>query len=428
MIDTSARKLTDREVRALPFVTPESGKQQYKIRDTELKGFLVQIGHGAKSYRIETEVQELGQRRVIKKTIGRSDAISVRDARAKARELIGGYQTGSVSQVSNEVTLQRAWDRYEESHLRRQGRSPKTIKEYRRYIDDHLADWKEIPLRELTENMDLVAERHDKLTRERGATSANHAMRTLRAVYRYARKRLDRSLPAEHPATAVDFNPERRRNTGMGLEELEDWGKQLLRLSNPVRREFHLFTLLSGSRPGALICAKWEDLDVKERKLHIPKPKGGEDRAFDIPLSRAMLRSLWRVRKAGRMLHPDQAAYWIFPDATQSGHISEYKEPRDKLSKWGGDLRQTYRTVGQVIGIDGTDMHLLMNHKLSGVNAGYITSAVMTDHLLEQQEKISLAISDTFELNTMPRSALDLETTSCTADQKGAETRRLTAR
>ena len=392
MIDTAARKLTDREVRALPFATPESGKQQYKIRDTELKGFLVQIGRGAKSYRIETEVQELGRRRVVKKTIGRSDSISVRDARAQARKLIGEFQTGSVSHVSDEVTLQRAWDRYEESHLRRLGRSPKTINEYRRYIDDHLADWKDIPLRELTENMGLVAERHDKLTCERGATTANHAMRTLRAVYRYARKRLDRSLPAEHPATAVDFNPERRRNTGMGMDDLEAWGKQLQRLSNPVRREFHLFTLLSGSRPGALTCAKWEDLNVKGRKLHIPKPKGGEARAFDIPLSKAMLRSLWRARKAGRMLHPIQAEVWVFPASTQSGHISEYKEPRDKLSKWGGDLRQTFRTMGQMVGVDGTDMHLLMNHKLSGVNAGYITSAVMMDHLLEQQERISAAI------------------------------------
>jgi hypothetical protein len=52
--------------------------------------------------------------------------------------------------------------------------------------------------------------------------------------------------------------------------------------------------------------------------------------------------------------------------------------PSDRLSKWGDDLRQSDRTLGQAAGLSEIDMHLLMNHRLPGVNAGYIISAGTT--------------------------------------------------
>jgi len=66
------------------------------------------------------------------------------------------------------------------------------------------------------------------------------------------------------------------------------------------------------------------------------------------------------------------------------------KEDRETLAKWGNDLRQTYRTVAQAAGIADLDIHLLMNHAIAGVNAGYITrSKLLNDHLRRQQETIS---------------------------------------
>ena len=44
-------------------------------------------------------------------------------------------------------------------------------------------------------------------------------MRSFRAVYNHARKS-SRALPAENPVLAVDWNPERRRDTGMGVSDL----------------------------------------------------------------------------------------------------------------------------------------------------------------------------------------------------------------
>jgi hypothetical protein len=164
-------------------------------------------------------------------------------------------------------------------------------------------------------------------------------------------------------------------------------------IKHPLRREFHLLLLLSGSRPDALKSTRPEHVDFRRRTLHIPRPKGGEHKAFDIPLSRPMCRCLLRAFRIGRMLYPTQSSEWVFPADSESGHLVEHKEDRALLPKWGNDLRQTYRTIGQIAGIADLDMHLLMNHSVPGVNAGYITRAkLLSDHLRGQQEKISRTI------------------------------------
>jgi hypothetical protein len=76
-------------------------------------------------------------------------------------------------------------------------------------------------------------------------------MRNLRAIYKHARK-TNKKLPSDNPADDVDWNEEKRRDTGMGAADLKGWFLQLAAPDNSVRREFHLFMLLSGSRPTAL--------------------------------------------------------------------------------------------------------------------------------------------------------------------------------
>jgi hypothetical protein len=110
-----------------------------------------------------------------------------------------------------------------------------------------MADWLDQALWVLGNNPSLVTARHEKITQEHGPYIANGCMRSLRAIYNHARKAV-RSLPAENPVTAVDWNSEKRRNTALGLNELSPWVGQLRALDNPIRREFHWFLLLSGSR------------------------------------------------------------------------------------------------------------------------------------------------------------------------------------
>jgi hypothetical protein len=127
--------------------------------------------------------------------------------------------------------------------------------------------------------------------------------------------------------------------------------------------------------------------------VHIPKPKGGSKRAFDIPLSREIVLCLVRAIRFGRQMFPLQAAEWIFPADSASGHLVEQKEDRATLSKWGNDLRQSFRTIGTAAGVSEFDAKLLMNHSIPGVNAGYITRhKLLEDHLRKQQQAISSAV------------------------------------
>lgn len=394
--------LTDKNIAGLPNMPGA----QYKARDTELKGFFVVVGARTKTFFVQGDLRENGQRVCsVRVKVGDVGDLSARDARAKAKTLLGSIAEGidprpkmvvaptCVLKVGEVPTLRQAWERYKELHLARKKRSANTIRNYADHIERLFTPWLDEPLSILGEEPGQVAARHDAITRENGPAIANGAMRSLRAVYNHARKTC-RKLPAENPVFAVDWNPEVRRDTGLGVRDLPGWFEQLAAMNNPVRREFHLLSILSGSRPEALRGVPLTDLHLSERMLHIGAPKGGTAKAFDIPLSRAMLESIFRLLRLGAVIYPDTSQTWLFPSDAPSGHLEEHKEDRGKvLSHWGNDLRQSYRTLGQVAQISDVDIHLLMNHRFPGVNAGYITrSKLMADHLRVQQEKISQLI------------------------------------
>ena len=399
--------LTDKAIAQLP--TPKDG--WYLARDTELKGFLVVVGKRKRTFTIQGDLRQDGKRASsVRVSIGDTSEMSTRTARATAKAYLAqisqgkhpkaakeDQQANSGERATNsaavaEITLRQAWQRYLDAHLVRKGRSEKTISGYRDHVERVLVDWLDTPLNELALDPAQVAKKHDEITKENGPYMANGSMRTLRAIYNHARK-TNRSLPRDNPAEAVDWNDEERRDTGMGTSDLTGWFTDLAALDNPIRREFHLFTLLSGSRPTALQEIRPGHINFRRRTLHISKPKGGKKRAFDIPLSREMILCLVRAIRFGKKMYPSQAGEWVFPADSESGHIAETKENRDTLSKWGNDLRQTFRTIATSSGVSEFDAKLLMNHAIPGVNAGYITRhKLLEEHLRSQQQAISSAV------------------------------------
>jgi hypothetical protein len=395
--------LTDRSITGLAYA--KSG--QYRVRDTELAGFFLLIGGRTKSFMIQADLRVGKSRTSIRMKVGEVGETSARDARAGAKILIGRIErgedprppraprarAGAVADMSGtpiaSPTLREAWERFKTSHLERKKRAAGTIRGYTDHMERLFADWLDRPLSELGDDPLLVADRHDLITKANGPAIANGAMRSFRSVYNHAKKTC-KALPRENPVSGVDWNPEHRKDTAMGVTDLPAWFEQLARIANPVRREFHLLTLLSGSRPEVLKNVRVTDLDLKNRVMHMTKPKGGERKAFDIPLSRVMMECIFRLRRIAPIIYPQSGREWLFPSDAPSGHLQEHKEDRAALSHWGNDLRQTYRTLAQAAEVSEVDMHLLMNHSLPGVNAGYITrSKLMRDHLRAQQEKLS---------------------------------------
>lgn len=383
--------LTDKSIARLP----PAREKQYKVRDSELPGFFVLIGKRRKSFIAHSEFWRDGVREFAAQVkLGDFGDMTTREARGKAKEALGaiarGQRPGEAPKIKpGSITLGQAWERYRDAHMKRKGRSPGTIENYRDHMERLFKDWLDKPLARLGRQPTLVVERHDELTKDNGPYIANGSMRSLRAVYNHARKSTT-DLPPVNPVSAIDWNKEHRRKTGMGPNDVSGWLRELHAMENPLRREFHLLTLLSGSRPTALKKVRIEHIDLKLRMIHIPRPKGGEEKAFDIPLSRPMIRSIIRAIRWGRIMYSEQAKSWLFPADSELGHLVEHKEERDVLSKWGNDLRQSYRTLAQAAGVSELDIHLLMNHSLPGVNAGYITrDRLLRNHLRQQQQRIS---------------------------------------
>lgn len=402
--------LTDKNLIGLPL----AHDHPYIARDTELGGFFVVVGKTSKTFTIQADLQrDDGSRTSIRMAVGEVGAITSRDARNKAKALIGLIGRGedprpprvkkekpaapdpggvTITSPDGVPTLGEAWRRFKVSHLERKKRAAGTLRGYTDHMERLFADWLERPLSEFGDSPILVTDRHDLITTNNGPAIANGAMRSFRSVYNHARKTC-RKLPAENPVSAVDWNPEHRKDTAMGVTDLPAWFDQLCAIQNPIRREFHLFLLLSGSRPEVMKNVRVTDLHLQDRVLRLAKPKGGEAKAFDIPLSRAMMECIFRLRRIGPIIYPESGREWLFPSDAPSGHLEEHKEDRRILSHWGNDLRQTYRTLGQAAEVSDIDMHLLMNHALPGVNPGYITrSKLMRDHLRAQQDKLSAFI------------------------------------
>ena len=400
--------LNDRTIERLQ----PSERGRYIVRDAELKGFFLMVGSRKKTFMVQGDLREKGKRcSTVRVAIGDTGELSTRAARSVAKEYMLQISRGvhpksheTVTKLATAgdfakaeevvlagVTLKDAWARYKIA-MERKNRSPRTIESYRDHVERIFKDWLDAPLKQFGEEPRDVAAKHDAISEKHGPYIANGSMRTFRAIYNHAR-RTNRELPADNPVDSVDWNHEKRRDSGMGLSDLKGWFVEAARIDNPIRREFHLFTLLSASRPTALKQAQLAHLDLRRRALYVAHPKGGADRAFEIPLSRQMINCLIRAIRFGRQMHPYEAQNWLFPAQSADGHLAEQKEDRLVLSKWGNELRQTYRTVATPAGVSELDARMLMNHSVPGVNSGYITRhKLLEDHLRSQQQAISKII------------------------------------
>jgi hypothetical protein len=88
-----------------------------------------------------------------------------------------------------------------------------------------------------------------------------------------------------------------------------------------------------------------EDIDLRGRLIHIPRPKGGEEKAFDIPLSLPVIRCKIRAYRRGRIIYSEPAKSWLFSADSEPGYLVKHKEerkffpplaPKLRFARWPG--------------------------------------------------------------------------------------------
>ena len=409
MPSTQANRLllTDKAVKSLPYA---SAKPKI-IRDTKIAGFHLWVGKTTKTFRLQYETPRInGQRGTTNvQWLGEHPHHTADEARAKALHIQALRARGEpihpavlVEAPATALTFEAAWESYRAA-ITKEGKSLRTIADYQDKFNRHLKAWHDRPLGSIKRE-DVVQEHAAITERARqlragqkyssGKYAANGTMRFARAVWNHAKDELETpGLPERNPFRSGKlFHKERARETGMGAADLPAWWAQLQALSNPIRRELHLFMLLSGLRRNDVLTARWENFDEKRPSLRVPSPKGGEDRAFELPLSKAMLECLQRVKEAGQTYFPDESKEWIFP--APGGHVAEVKEEgRQKLSHTGHALRHSFRTLAAAAGVDRLRLKILMNHAIDDdVTDAYANVPALFASLREAQEQISLFI------------------------------------
>lgn len=397
------RKLTLKIVEALAPAPrcPETRRvKSYAVRDTLVPGLMCIVHEQSRVFAVQRDVYhptdrdpknptrrlKVGTRRL---NLGDTKQFqTVDEVRERAREAIATWASGAdprrvaaAPSPKAGATFEACWLRYRE-RCERKELSAGTIKGYDELYRRYLSDWAKLPMADVANDADAVYQRHVDVTTNHGPYVANQVMRLLRAIHNHVAKR-DRALPP-NPVNAVDFNKEHRRD-GV-VADLGAWWREVQAMPNPVRRDWHVFVLLTGMRKTAACVARVEDLNLDAGFLHVPNPKGGRRKAFDLPLSDhvvAMLRK--RVEENHDLLGDDNP--WLFPSLVNDGERVTEPEHRDMPSPHV--LRHTFATLAAAAGVPELDIKLLLNHALPGVTGGYIHQTALGARLRDMTNKVT---------------------------------------
>lgn len=337
----------------------------------------------------------------VKVTIGKLGPWTPELARKRARELAVEIDRGQNPNVekrrarSPKITLADALELHIQN-MQAKNLSTVSIKSVANQTRRYLGDWLTRPLVEIS-GMDCRT-RHRNLSTKTGPYLANHVLRHFRACWNTA-ARIHEELPGRNPTRAVTFNKESPRNNPIPWESLTAWWDEVHTMDNHVRRDLQLFYLFTGLRRNDGKSIRWEHVDLDAGTIHRPKPKGGEDRAFTVPVSSFVLQILRRRRRENPMICPLGDGGFVFPGRPIGGeatHVSEAREQRwdengKKLPSMPSPhrLRHTFATAGHEAYLRELDLKILMNHAQprGDVTHGYIRVSV--DHLRDCTEKIT---------------------------------------
>jgi integrase len=395
--------LTDDDVKKL---TPRpNGTEQVFRRVFGVRGLLLRVGKRKKTFELRAEGE-----RPFRRVLGEHPAISVAAAIATAQEMWRRHDAKPPLPIDapakDEHTIATALPLFQ-AWLIAKGRSDKTLAAYAsafNRLSDHI---KRLPLQKLLDDRTLMLNevarikeaRHNQKLKRKGQAAATQSAVFVSALFTYMRDQAGLTLVGS-PVSMCVMVDKKTKQPVLGVDDMKSWWEVVQKISNEIVREALLFELLTGLRRGSLEALRCKDIDLRNGCVHVAIAKGGEEKAFDLILTRPMIRCLWRARKAGRRLYPEHAKVWCF--AGERGHIRgnrltkivlgkmvldkavlakvgvQPEKDKDKVVlKANHALRRGYSTAARAAGVDEDVISKLLNHGAKGLLSRY----VMTSHL-----------------------------------------------
>lgn len=397
------QKLTKRFLEAL---TNDTGKPVF-YWDTQTQGFGVKVTPtGTINFIAERHAQIDGERKNKRLTLGRYPEISLEDARKRAMDTLAKLRDGidpvKERQLTHEAkrrerqvseALSKTLGEVLDEYLTHRSLKPKTVYDYRNTFKNCFGDWLEKPIRSITRlgvqtRYFAIQKKGGRTANEKGLGQANKAMAYLNSVMEYAKAdeiegfRLIEDNPIEVLKAKRLKRALKPRTRIIPLEQigvflysldtsptLDTKSRNLLKL--------HLYT---GKRRNELLTLRWEHvhLDAPIPYFVIPDTKNGLDDY--VPITAATKEVFEDLRAMRNDHHPDSP--WVFPAYRGEGH---YLDPRKRLEKFVRevgieftlhDLRRTFATAGEDIGISETQIKRALNHKNKTITERYIQTTL----------------------------------------------------
>lgn len=391
--------------------------------DESGSGFGVEVSRA--SGRKVVVVRKRHEGKLVKRSIGAlgepwgkdGHVLTYEIAKREVAKLLGTIASGEAPKTKTSTggpTLQTALEMHIRA-MRNDGCAERSIETIETELPRLLGEYMDRPIVDIKRS--TLREIHDRLVDEGKPFLARRIKAQVSAVWNTLEGASDEGLGQPNPASGwkgASYTPSRER---ISTEEMPGWYAKVQTLS-PVRRHLQLFALFTGMRSEAARSVRWEfcnltnkpiriaGMEIPPRALYVAKPKGGESRAFVLPLPKTLVEMLLDRQRGNRDLFGPYGgdAGYAFPCVSRERpfHVKPLSEPKEfRLDDAGKrmhfvpglhTLRRTYLSVAAEAGVTELDRHVLANHSYGrgNVNQTYIEQHF--DHLAQEQAKIEAAL------------------------------------
>ncbi len=380
-----------------------------EYKDSSLSGFGLRITKTKKTF----QVRRKRSGKDIRVKIGEYPAMNLKQAKDKAYKVLSEIENGinpneqRREHENQAVTLDFVFNAY----LASKSLKDKTILGYKQVITCYLKEWQNKPLLKLNE--DEVTYIHQQVTK-RSKAQADLMARVLRAIFNFAKYEYrgtdDVFIFNENPVKILShkrqWNHVPRKQTRIRPTELKQYLAAVYEVrNNPEYDRFTRsvcdaveFALFTGLRKQEVLNIEWQRVNLKAGYFWLDETKNGDP--LELPITdtlRKILIRCWSER--------DETARYVFVSKTAGQAIKEPKYVLEKINAplklanpdWNAihwhDLRRTYATLAESIGVGGYTLKRLLNHRIKRTNdvtAGYVV--LSADELQEPARQVEQSI------------------------------------
>lgn len=343
-------------------------------QDTQVNGLAVRINKTGKVFMINKRVNGDLKRIVI----GDCSFVTLYQAREKAIGILADLVAG-INPVAEKVkipTLAEAYEHYKNEKDLKLG----TIKTYDRQILKKLSKWLDTPLNDIMQSD--VSTKFLEISKK-SPSQANATMRAFSAVWNHARlsylNKKEEKIIKPCPVEILDaknlwhdIKPRTRHLDedvlGKYVKTLVDFKSEDYHLMMPHSnnaRDLLILYICTGIRLEEGYSLPWSNVDLEHGTMTLDNTKNSDD--LHIALGDVLVAMLRHRAKFANGSH------WVFPSRVVKcdGHVTDISKQYDNIAELAGvkitphDLRRTFSTVANILGLNVITIKKLLNHRRS---------------------------------------------------------------